>query len=95
MADVLPMRNATTDPTPAQAPAATATDPLLVDAAALAVLLAVSLRTVRTWDAGGRLPRPVRVGGAVRWRLDEIRRWLDAGAPCRDEWEARKAAARK
>jgi DNA-binding transcriptional MerR regulator len=31
--------------------------PLLIDARRLAELLRVSVRTVRTWDAAGRLPR--------------------------------------
>jgi predicted DNA-binding transcriptional regulator AlpA len=45
-------------------------------------------------DAAGRLPAPVRIGGSVRWRLDEIRAWLDAGAPDRATW-ARVRDARK
>jgi len=35
----------------------------------------------------GKLPRPLKIGGAVRWRLDEIRAWLAAGCPNRQEWE--------
>jgi predicted DNA-binding transcriptional regulator AlpA len=64
---------------------------MLVDAKRLARLLGVGVRTVRTWDAGGKLPSPVRIVGRVAWRLDEVRAWLDAGAPCRAEWEALKA----
>lgn len=69
--------------------------PLVVDARRLAKLLCAGIRTVRTWDAAGRLPKPLRIGGRVVWRVDEIRAWLAAGAPNRDEWEARKAASRK
>ncbi len=90
MADVLPIRSAHPDPAPPAAPART--EPLLTDARGLASMLAVSIRTVRTWDAGGRLPDPVRVGGSVRWRLDEIRLWIDAGCPDRETWTARRAA---
>jgi predicted DNA-binding transcriptional regulator AlpA len=61
-------------------------EPLLATAKDLAVLLRLSLRTIRSMDAGGRLPEPVRVGGSVRWRLDELRAWLDAGAPDRATW---------
>ena len=69
--------------------------PLVVDARRLAKLLCAGIRTVRTWDAAGKLPKPIRIGGRVVWREDEIRAWLAAGAPNRDEWEARKAASRK
>ena len=69
--------------------------PLVVDARRLAKLLNAGLRTVRAWDAAGKLPSPVRLGGKVVWRLDEIRDWLAAGAPRRDEWQARRTAARK
>ncbi len=68
--------------------------PLVADAKALAKLLGCGLRTVRTHDAAGKLPAPVRIGGRVVWRLDEIRAWLDAGAPDRDTWAARRAARR-
>ena len=60
--------------------------PLVVDARRLARLLCCGIRTVRTWDSAGRLPAPLRIGGRVVWRVDEIRGWLAAGAPCRDVW---------
>ena len=69
--------------------------PLTVDAKQLAGLLGQSLRTIRTWDASGRLPQPLRIGGRVVWRLEEIRAWLEAGAPLRAEWNARKASRLK
>ncbi len=37
--------------------------PLVVDARRLAKLLCASIRTVRTWDAAGKLPEPIRIGG--------------------------------
>jgi excisionase family DNA binding protein len=73
-------------------PSLSATNPLVVCARELASLLRVGLRTVRAMDAAGRLPTPVRIGHSVRWPLDEIRQWIDAGCPSRDEWEARRAA---
>ena len=57
-------------------------------------MLGAGVRTVRTWDAAGKLPSPIRLGGKVVWRVDEIRAWLAAGAPRRAEWQARRAAAR-
>ena len=90
MADVLPLRVPVPDP-----PADMAQSPLVVDARRLAVLLCAGIRTVRTWDAAGKLPAPIRIGGRVVWRVDEIRAWLAAGAPNRDVWEVRKAASQK
>ena len=71
--------------------------PLVVDAARLAKLLCAGIRTVRSWDAAGILPSPIRIGGRVVWVLNGewgIQAWLAAGAPPREEWEARKAAVR-
>jgi prophage regulatory protein len=39
------------------------------------------------WDAGvrsGRYPKAVRVGRSVRWRLSDIRRVIENGAPLTD-----------
>ena len=65
--------------------------PLVADAKRLARLLTCGIRTIRTWDAAGRLPEPIRIGGRVVWRVDEIRRWLAAGAPDRETWNAIRA----
>jgi predicted DNA-binding transcriptional regulator AlpA len=43
----------------------------------------------------GRMPAPIRIGGRPMWRRAEIDAWLEAGAPPRDEWEARRATAQK
>jgi predicted DNA-binding transcriptional regulator AlpA len=63
----------------------------VVDAKRLAKLLCAGVRTVRTWDAGGKLPAPIRIGGRVVWVLSEIRAWLAAGAPDRETWESIRA----
>ncbi len=105
MADILPLRIAPIDPPEADQPEADSPAhatrppqdiaPLVVDARRLAKLLCAGVRTVRTWDAAGKLPAPVRIGGRVVWCVTEIRAWLAAGAPNRETWEARKAASRK
>jgi len=64
----------------------------VADARRLAVLTQCGIRTIRTWDAGGKIPAPIRVGGRVVWRLDEIRDWLNAGAPDRTTWAAIRSA---
>lgn len=111
MADFLPLRIAPTDQPEADRPEAgppTPTpdfsrlvaelqdlEPLVVDAKRLAKLLCAGVRTVRTWDAAGKLPAHIRISGRVFWSVTEIRAWLAAGAPDRATWEVRKAASRK
>ena len=65
-------------------------DPLLVTAKQAAEICGKSLRTWRTWDAAGLIPRPVRIGRSTLWRLDELREWVAAGCPRREEWETRQ-----
>jgi hypothetical protein len=33
------------------------------------------------------LPRPMRIGRATLWRTEELRAWVDAGCPRREQWE--------
>jgi excisionase family DNA binding protein len=70
-------------------------DRLLIDADELARLLGVSVRHVRRMDAGGEIPRAVRLGRSVRWRRDEIIAWIVAGVPDRDRWETLRRLSRK
>ena len=68
-----------------------APQPLAVNAKQLGAMLGLSVRTIRTMDAAGKLPKPVKLNAhAVRWILDGpngIRVWLQAGAPDRATWE--------
>ena len=66
---------------------ATAVVPLLkVDD--LAQMLSISRRGLFAMRARGHLPRGVKIGGrALRWDANEVRAWLDAGAPPAAEWE--------
>ena len=90
MVETLPFAPRVTDP-----PDDPTISPLVADAALLAKLLGLGLRTIRTHDAAGKLPRPIRIGGRVVWDVEEIRAWLAAGAPDRKTWDARKAARSK
>ncbi len=65
-----------------------ATERLALSAAAVARLLGISERHTWALNSSGRLPKPIRLGRAVRWPVDELRAWLAAGAPPRDRWEA-------
>ena len=63
------------------------TEPILLDAKGAAALLAVGKTHLYGLLASGRLPRPVRLGRAVRWRADELRAWTAAGCPSAERWE--------
>jgi predicted DNA-binding transcriptional regulator AlpA len=65
-------------------------DMLLVTAKRAAQICGKSLRTWRTWDSAGLIPQPVRIGRSTLWRIDELREWIAAGCPRRQEWEARR-----
>jgi predicted DNA-binding transcriptional regulator AlpA len=67
----------------------TESGPLLVTAKTAAALCGKSLRTWRTWDVLGLIPRPVRIKRSTLWRLNELKSWVAAGCPRRSEWEAR------
>jgi predicted DNA-binding transcriptional regulator AlpA len=52
----------------------------------------------RTWDrlvATGRAPRPVCLGRRKVWPVAELRAWLAAGAPPRNEWDILQRARRE
>ena len=70
---------------------AAAVQPLLIDRRELARLMSVEVATLDRMRAAGRIPQPLMLSpGCVRWRLDDVRRWLDAGAPTAAEWAARR-----
>jgi excisionase family DNA binding protein len=58
----------------------------------LAIILGVSVRHVERMDAAGKLPKPLRLGRAKRWRYEEIKSWLAAGCPERQQLRIVKAA---
>ncbi len=62
---------------------------LLLTARQAAATCGKSLRTWRSWDSAGWIPRPVRIGRSTLWRADELREWVAAGCPRREQWEAR------
>ena len=72
---------------PETAPSKVDLQPLLVDIAGLAKLLARSVASLYRDEAAGRLPAGLRLGGSKRWRYDEICDWVRAGAPNRVVWE--------
>lgn len=51
--------------------------PILLSDSATAELLGISRATVWRRVADGTLPRPLKLGGATRWRRDELLAALD------------------
>ncbi len=64
----------------------------LWDAKTFGQRLSLSKRQIFRLNSCGKIPAPIRIGGAVRWSAEEISAWLAAGAPDRRTWEARKQA---
>jgi predicted DNA-binding transcriptional regulator AlpA len=56
-------------------------EPLLVTASQVTGLLAIASRTLWRRVSEGTVPAPVRIGGAVRWRLADIEHWVATGCP--------------
>lgn len=54
-------------------------EPLLITAEQVAALLQVSARTVWRLRSAGKLPKPVEVGGSVRWNSEQMRKWIAEG----------------
>lgn len=69
-------------------PADTAPKPpaLAVSDADAANLLNVSRSHFRQLVRDGRAPSPFKLGRASRWRVQELRDWIAAGAPPRHKW---------
>ncbi|MCD6304615.1 MAG: helix-turn-helix domain-containing protein [Planctomycetes bacterium] len=47
----------------------------------VAAMLACSPRTVYRLVDAGRIPRPVRLGGMIRWPREPFERWIGQGCP--------------
>jgi predicted DNA-binding transcriptional regulator AlpA len=54
-------------------------EPLLANASQVAGMLKVSKTTLWRLRATGRLPRPVRIGGSIRWIIADLRAWIEDG----------------
>jgi len=62
----------------------------LWDAKTFGQRLSLSKRQIFRLNSCGKIPAPIRIGGAVRWHSQECIDWLAAGAPDRKAWEAMK-----
>ena len=59
---------------------------LLLTADQTATLLGVGRSTFYRLHSSGRVPLPIRLGGSVRWRAEELRAWVREGCPARVLW---------
>ena len=53
----------------------------LLKPAEIATMLGISLRQVWRLRDAGKLPAPVKVNRATRWREDDIANWILEGCP--------------
>lgn len=61
--------------------------PSLITSDDAAAMLGVSRAHFYRMHKAGRIPLPVRLGGSVRWRVNELKAWIDAGMPNRQAWK--------
>ncbi len=62
-------------------------EPLLVGATGAAKLMGMGRSLWYRLGTEGRTPLPLRLGGKVLWRVEELRAWVRAGCPSRARWE--------
>lgn len=48
----------------------------------VARLLNLSIRSVWRLRSAGRIPQPVTIGGSIRWKEEDLRKWIAEG--CRE-----------
>lgn len=54
---------------------------LLINSKEAAKLLKVSPRTLWRMQTSGEMPAPIRLGRAVRWSAEVLKKWVEAGCP--------------
>jgi len=55
--------------------------PELLKSKEAAQLVNVGERTLWRWSRSGTAPAPIKIGGAVRYRRNELRAWIADGCP--------------
>ena len=68
------------------------THDVLLSAEALGRMLSLSRRQIFRLNSSGKIPAPIRIGGAVRWSERTIQDWLATGAKDRKTFEAMQQA---
>jgi excisionase family DNA binding protein len=57
------------------------TEPALITAQEVSRMLKISTRTLWRLLSAHKVPEPIRLGGLVRWRHDDLKNWIAAGCP--------------
>ncbi len=70
-------------------------EPLLVPAKQAGPVCGVSAATWWRMHAGGLCPAPVKVSSRTLWRMEELRRWIEAACPNRRTWEAQERSRKE
>jgi predicted DNA-binding transcriptional regulator AlpA len=89
--------NTTIDEHPPVSPGVDAPSPLPFAVAAAGAARLVGVSRSQWWKlfSAGKVPEPIYLGSkAPRWRVDELRDWLAAGAPDLVTWKRRREAER-
>lgn len=60
---------------------------LLMSAEDVCEALNIGRSTLYRLKSTGRVPRPVKLGGSVRWRRKELEAWIAAGCPPQTRWD--------
>ena len=60
---------------------------LLIDMREASKLLKVSQRTIYAMHSQGRMPKPIRIGSAIRWPYNQLKAWVDSGCPETNQWK--------
>ena len=64
---------------------------LMVDRKRAASIASVSIATWDRMNAGGKTPEPIHLSrGCVRWRLEDLRLWVELGCPDRKSFSELK-----
>jgi predicted DNA-binding transcriptional regulator AlpA len=80
---------------PADTSPSTTNEPLAVDAKGAARLLGISVSHFFELRAAGKVgPTPFRLGRSVRYKILELREWVEAGCPGRERWAAMQATTK-
>ena len=56
-------------------------DAILLTVDQVAVMLQCGPRSVHAWSKDGKMPGPVHIQRASRWRRDQLEQWVRAGCP--------------
>ncbi len=54
--------------------------------------ISLSKRQIFRLNSFGKIPAPLKIGGAIRWNDAEVSAWIIAGCPDRKHWMAIKGA---